>query len=239
MFLVLSFSLLAKPIVTLYVYHMKAPYIVDLSEQTGLYFDVADVFNRYQQQVTFQTHFLPRKRLDKSVEDASLDGLVMGVNPIWFGDLKHEKYLWTSPIFEDTDDFVSFHKIPFEYEGETSLHQKTIGGILGYKYFGVDELAAKDLLTRVNTNEEIHLLDMLLKQRLDVAIVSRSTRQYLEAKNHWLGLFHVSEIPHDRYTRHIMALRSRNDEFEIVAKLLENEQVKRELNLLSYKYQSP
>lgn len=233
-----SSNLFAIQKVVLYVYHLKAPYILDVAEQTGLYFDVSSIFNRYQDEVTFSTYFLPRKRLDKLVESGLLDGLVLGVNPLWFNDTKKESFLWSESIFEDVDDFVSFHQRPFEYENTNSLENKSLGGILGYHYFGVDELVEQSKLTRVNTNEEHHLLDMLIKHRLDIAIVSRSTREYLEHKNHWGGLFHVSEVPHDRYTRHIMGTKSQPVAMEIVNRLLSQPAVKEALQLREAYYKS-
>lgn len=233
-----SSNLFAIQKVVLYVYHLKAPYILDVTEQTGLYFDVSDIFNRYQDQVTFSTYFLPRKRLDKLVEAGQLDGLVLGVNPLWFNDSQKEKFIWSESIFEDVDDFVSFHKQPFEFENTSSLENKSLGGILGYHYFGIEELVEQGKLTRVNTTEEHHLLDMLIKQRLDVAIVSRSTREYLEHKNDWNGLFHVSDVPHDRYTRHIMGTKSQQEVMGMVKRLLSEKVVREALKQQEAHYKS-
>lgn len=224
--------------VVLYVYHLKAPYIVDNSEQSGLYYDVSTIFNRFQNDIVFTTYFVPRKRLDKMVEAGQLDGLVLGVNPIWFKDTQQEKYLWSEALFNDVDDFVSSKKKPFEYENQGSLLGKTLGGILGYRYFGVDELVDQGQVTRVNTNEEHHLLDMLIKERLDVAIVSRSTREYLENLNTWQGLFHVSDVPHDRYSRHIMGQKSQQLVMNEVNRLLSQEAVRQALSTQQAFYQS-
>lgn len=224
-FLFLACNTQAAQKVVLYVYHLKAPYILDNNEQTGLYYDVANILNRFQTNVVFTTYFVPRKRLDKMVETGLLDGLVLGVNPIWFKDAEQEKFLWSDTLFEDVDDFVSFKQKPFDYENQTSLIGKTLGGILGYRYYGVDELVEQGQLTRVNTNEEQHLLEMLTKGRLDVAIVSRSTREYLEHVNSWEGLFYISEVPHDRYGRHIMGPKSQQAAMNEVSRLLSQEAV--------------
>ncbi|CCQ12213.1 hypothetical protein PALB_31140 [Pseudoalteromonas luteoviolacea B = ATCC 29581] len=231
-----AFMAHGRPAVTLYVYHLKAPYIIDLTEEQGLYYDIAALFNRHQDSVQFITHYLPRKRLDKLIEDNQLDGLVLGVNPIWFGDVNRQKYLWTNSLVEDVDDFVSNKNKPFEYEGRATLIGKTVGGILGYRYFGVDELAQEEKLERVNTNEELQLLEMVLKGRLDTAIVSRKTRRYLERQNDWKGVFHISELPHDRFTRHIMALPLRSESFMVVESLLAKPTVQAELSQLVAMY---
>ena len=59
--------------------------------------------------------FVPRKRINRLLAAGKLDGMVLGVNPNWFGDPQKQKYLWSSPIMYDTDEFVSHADQAFEY----------------------------------------------------------------------------------------------------------------------------
>ncbi|MFC3034589.1 ABC transporter substrate-binding protein [Pseudoalteromonas fenneropenaei] len=226
-----SYNALAKSVITLYVYHLKPPYILDVHEQTGLYFDVASLLNRVQDDVTYKTHYMPRKRLEKQLLDEQLDGMILGVNPLWFGDKHQTRYLWSEALFGDVDDFVSPKSKPFEFAGIETLKGKTLGGIRGYVYFAIDGIIATGEATRVDTSEEVQLLDMLAKERLDVAIVSRSTRRYLQTVHAWQDAFHISQIPHDAYKRHILAPRSRAEDFEFTVKLLSLPEVQAQLKL--------
>ena len=89
----------------------------------------------------FHTVFLPRKRLDRYLSNNKLDGLVIGVNPIWFNDSSETLYLWSDSFYQDRDLVISSAKKPIEYQYPNSLLNKRIAGVRGFKYFGIDALA--------------------------------------------------------------------------------------------------
>ncbi|RZQ55084.1 hypothetical protein C1E23_00685 [Pseudoalteromonas phenolica] len=115
--------------VFIYIYHLKPPYIEQLELETGLYFELVELFNLHQSKFQFIPQFVPRKRLNREIENNTLDGIILGVHPVWFKDKKQEKFLWTQPILCDQDEFVSPKSNPFEYTSKDSLTNKNIGGV--------------------------------------------------------------------------------------------------------------
>jgi len=199
-----SSSYANKEQITIYAYHLKPPYIISVEEKTGLYFDFPRYLNSKPGPYQFQTSFIPRKRVEIYLNLGELNGILIGVNPVWFKDKAKTKYLWTSTIFQDQDEVVSRAQAPFEYLGPKSLEGLNLGGVLGFYYFGISEAVEAGEIKQIDLNNESSVLQMLLYKRLDVGIVSRSTLDFLVKKNEWQGQFHRSLIPHDKYSRHIL-----------------------------------
>jgi len=199
-----SSSYANKEQVTIYAYHLKPPYIISVEEKTGLYFDFSRYLNSKAGPYQFQTRFMPRKRLEIYLNRGELNGILIGVNPVWFKDKAKTKYLWTSTIFQDQDEVVSHAEAPFEYLGPKSLKGLSLGGVLGFYYFGITEVVEAGGIKQTDLKSESSVLQMLLYKRIDTGIVSRSTLDYLVKENGWQGQFHKSSIPHDKYSRHIL-----------------------------------
>ena len=190
--------------VDVYVYHLKPPFIVSNTNMLGLYFDFSAYLNTKTDKYHFETVFVPRKRIETMLSTKKLNGILLGVNPIWFKDKDETKYLWTENIYQDKDEFVSLLENPVEYLGTESLTGKVLGGIRGFYYFGIDEQVKQGEITRYDTIGEYELLQMVLLKRVDVGIVSRSTLDYLIKAKGWHGRFHISKQPHDKYERRIL-----------------------------------
>ncbi|RRS07820.1 ABC transporter substrate-binding protein [Pseudoalteromonas sp. J010] len=236
LFLLGSFPAYSALQQTLYVYHNKPPYITDLDAREGLYFDIVRLINSHATELQFDLRFIPRKRLDKLLQEAQLPGFILGVNPAWFGDIKKQKYLWSSPLMYDTDEFVSHIEHPFEYYHPSSLSGNLVGTIAGYYYRYLDQKNEYSKVQRVDVNSEEALLEMVLKKRVNVAIVSRSTTEYLATKNGWKEVFYFSQNPHETYYRAIMAPESLKAEFTLLQHALDSELFKKQLVTLLKSY---
>ncbi len=200
---------LENPIVNVYAYHLKPPFIVDLQQRQGLYYDFSDYLNSKGERYRFQTLFLPRNRLEHALAAQQLDGVVIGVTPPWFHDPAERKYLWTPSLFHDQDEIVSLASRPFDYRGPESLYGRSLAGVLGFSYAGIDAGVRAGKIFRSNTAGEREVLQMILKGRVDVGIVSRSTLDYLMAVEPRLGDLHVSATPHDIFERRILVPRDK------------------------------
>ena len=193
-----------KEQITIYAYHLKPPYIINVVEERGLYFDFSRYLNSKAGLYQFQTRFMPRKRIEVYLNRGELNGILIGVNPVWFKDKAQTKYLWTSTIFQDQDEVVSLAQAPVEYLGPKSLEGLNLGGVLGFYYFGISEAVEAGDIKRTDLENESSVLQMLIYKRIDSGIVSRSTLDYLVKENDWQGQFHLSSISHDKYSRHIL-----------------------------------
>lgn len=190
--------------VVLYAYHLMPPYLIDLEKEQGLYFDFARYLNSKSSEYHFEVEYLPRKRIERMLVIGKLKGALLGVNPVWFKDKTEAKYLWTTKVMSDRDQFVSLRFRPLEYNGPASLKGKSFGSVLGFYHFGVDELVAQKLITRVNTNSQEAILSMVLSRRVDTGIVSDAALKYFITQNQWQGKFHISQKPHDKFDRRIL-----------------------------------
>jgi polar amino acid transport system substrate-binding protein len=190
--------------VTVYAYHLQPPLIIDIGGQSGLYFDFVNHLNRLSNEYEFSLVYVPRKRIEVMLERNEMNGILLGVNPKWFKDRAEQKYLWTSIVFEDRDEIVSLQSAPFEYQSPNSLKGKTVGGVRGFYYAGINELVAQGLVNRIDTVDEEALLTMLTKQRIDVAIIGRFMYEYYLSDSVKATVFHLSAEPHDRYHRRIL-----------------------------------
>lgn len=196
---------LAREVIKVYTYHLKLPLVIDEAAHTGMYFDVLRYFNQHQSDYRFELHYLPRRRLDVLVNEGKLDGLVIGVSPLWFGDVAETKYGWSKSMFHDIDEVISLRETGFEFAEADSLIGKKVGLVFGYYYWGVSELANQGKLKRDDASSEDHHFRKLLAQRIDVAIISRSNYEYvMKTKPEWRVRFHVSKIPHDQYERRML-----------------------------------
>ena len=195
--------------VVLYAYHLKPPFITDLERRQGLYFDFADYANRKLGRTALWLEYEPRRRLERTVFSPGFDGAVIGVSPIWFKDKDEILFLWTPSLMHDRDEVVSRRRQPVDYTGPRSVDGKIFGAATGYYYFGIDELVKKGKIRREDTVSEQQNLRKLLLGRLDFAIVSRSTLDYLMRQPGQANRFHISPKPHDDYDRRILIALSR------------------------------
>jgi len=220
----LSFNSFAKNhnVFKLYAYHLKPPFIVDVEKKQGLYFDFARFLNQKSERHQFETVFVPRNRLELMISKGQLNGALIGVSPIWFKDVPETKYLWTKSIFKDRDEVISLKSAPFEFETANSMKGKRLGGVMGFSYFGINKLVNSGEIFRDDTIGEKQVLMMILTGRVDMGIVSRSTFNYLLARNPWQGKFHISTIPHDSYERRVLFPHKYKDVHQYVASLIDN-----------------
>ncbi|MDT0604135.1 transporter substrate-binding domain-containing protein [Thalassotalea castellviae] len=129
------------------------------------------------------------------IANETLNGILLGVNPVWFSDKDEKEYLWTPRVFTDRDEIVSLISQSIEFIKPQSLKGKVFGGVRGFYYFGINELIEEEIITRVDTANEVDLFSMLLNQRVDAAIISRSTFDHTIKKNNWQNKFHLSKKP--------------------------------------------
>ena len=216
------FPLQDKVNVDVYVYHLKPPFIVNNAQKIGLYFDFSDYLNTKNERYHFETVFVPRKRIETMLASKKFNGILLGVSPIWFGDKSETKYLWTTSFFQDQDEVVSITDVAFEYTGPKSITGKVFGGVRGFYYFGIDELVNSGEISRYNTIGEYELLQMLLLERVDVGIVSRSTLNFLYKEKNWKNQFYLSKKPHDKYQRRILVPKYNKAIFDEISPIIDN-----------------
>ncbi|MDO6720630.1 transporter substrate-binding domain-containing protein [Psychrosphaera sp. 1_MG-2023] len=189
---------------SLYTYYSKPPFIVDVQKKAGLFYDFARYLSEKNPGAVFNVIYIPRKRLEQQLKNGQLDGPILGVNPLWFNDKHETKYLWTAPIYNDIDDFVSLKTSPFEFKDITSLYNKSFAGVSGLYYVDLNELVARDKLDRVDTIGDQQVLTIVEKGWVDLGVISRSTYNYLLKHKKIDNNFHLSTIPHESFERRVL-----------------------------------
>ena len=197
------------------------PYVINSTDKTGLLYEVERFFNSQQDIYHFSVSYIPRKRLNYLLKSEQFEAMVIGVNPVWFQDTNKSKYLWSEPMMRNQDEIISHASNPIEFDSKQALLGKSIGGIAGFHYHTIDTLVAEGLMTRIDTSNESQLINILLKNRFDCAIVSRATTIYYQHLLTADTTLYFSSIPHDTFTRHILAPKRFSKEFTTVVELIQ------------------
>ena len=192
----------------LYDYHQHPPFMT--GEQTGLSRDLVKYLNeKLGGEPRLELWLVNRARLALEMSDPGFDGLVAWVNPAWVGDPHRERYLWTFPVMRDTNELVSNIDNPVTYRGPDSLKGLVFGGVEGYRYQGIDDAAARGELVRQDAKKVKTNLDLLVRGRIDVTLVSGSSLGFFIDAQHYQGKLFISPFPQSSYTRHILLPKSR------------------------------
>jgi len=207
-----SSPLLAKQEVRLWSYYEFPPFVISSAEKVGLSYDFVEMMNLFEdnEQYEFVLEILPRKRLDAYLSKGK-KGAVLWVNPLFFNDLKKEKYFWTKRLLEDEQSFVSRAKDPFIFKGPKSLMNPgfVLGGMRGHIYGGIQNEIDQGLIIRTDVDKEKQNIGMLLKKRVNVFLIPYTAMKYYEKRMNLYGKIFYSPKPLNTYSRSIMVSHDR------------------------------
>lgn len=205
-------NLYAKEDINVYTYHNHAPFI--LEDNKGLTYDLIKQLNKNSKDFKFNLKVVPRSRLNYILKPwinktcmkkkCKNNWIVLWVNHKWgFGKDSLENFSWTS-LFKDSNAIISSNTNKIEYKNPSSLMGKTLAGMAGHKYVGIDDLVAKGFIKRVNGSSELANLKVILSNRADVTLLAKSAFDYYLKTNEELKSLYVSKKPHQEYLRNIM-----------------------------------
>jgi polar amino acid transport system substrate-binding protein len=201
----------AQEVINVYTYHDKPPYLLqDLNEniQSGIYLKLVSLLNELNPGQRFRLSYLPRIRLESLLKAGKLNGIVIGVNPIWFGDKKKTKYVWSEAFMDDKDIFLVNHESDLDYRDPSDLIGYTIALERGTYYKGITELIKLDQIKLAATNNSQQNLDMLSYHRADITIMSQLTADYFFSHGYAKNKFKVLKKEHDQFQRSILIPKS-------------------------------
>lgn len=245
----LTAQALASPPVTLYVSHNQPPFVIDQDQQLGLSYELAALLNRQQPETTrFHVQVYPRARLNQTLQpwisadcrqpgpDCPSDWVVLWMNPQWgFGTEAEQRYLQV-PLFEDADLILSPAAAPVVYQSPASLRGLRFGGLRGHTYLGIDELAGKGELQRLDSNTEEGQILRLLHDRVDAILLQQSTLHYYQAHSaplrEQLQQLYIAPVPFKRFRLYALIPEGRQD----LQRLLETALKSPEWTALRQKY---
>ncbi len=211
--------------IRIYSYQNMPPFIT--GSQQGLTYELADYLNeKLKGLFKFIVFRLPRNRADRLVEKGA-KGLVPWTSPGWHGDPDEKQYKWTPGYTKDSNCIVSSSSNPFEYDGPSSMKGKTMGGLIGYYYMGLDDLSNKGEFKRVDVSNVRENISRLTTNRIDTALVTESTARFLVKEQNLTSKIHFSTKHHQEFFYQMLSIANSdelNSELDKVAKNMMSDQ---------------
>ncbi|MGL4251211.1 MAG: substrate-binding periplasmic protein [Aeromonas sp.] len=196
--------------IRLYDYHQHPPF--NTGAESGLSRELVKYLNqKLGGEPVIELWLVNRARLALKMSDPGFDSMVAWVNPAWMGDPLRERYLWSFPVMRDTNELISNRSHPITYRGPDSLKGLVFGGVEGYRYQGIDDAAARGELERHNAKKVKTNLDLLVRGRIDITLVSGSSLAFFTQAPEYQGKLFVSPFAHSSFTRHLLVPKSRTD----------------------------
>jgi len=193
---------LAAQEVILYSYYLEAPYIT--GEKRGLNHDLAQYLNeKADGRYRFTVKILPRKRVDRLIERGA-PMVVPWAAPEWFKDLKTESITWSKPYLQGAAVVVTNQNDPLVYKNPASVKPRTVQGVVGYHYPGVDDLVNRGLLRRHDLESYDHVFKLLAARAGHCTVVSQLTARYLIKELGLEGKVRLAEGYHSTFKRHFL-----------------------------------
>lgn len=206
--LMLLFGLLpltcaAKQRIEVWSYNFSPPFKLD--DHYGLSRDFVDLLNSDPANAGrfhFELVELPRKRLEMRLTGGQ-PGILLWSTPEFFSQEQASRGNWSAPILIDRQSFVSLPEAPFEYEGPESLRGLTLGGLLGYRYQGIEREIERGAVIRQDAHSDMQNLEKLFSGRIHTLLIAQSTLLYYQQRQP-LGQLYISTQPLYHFNRHLM-----------------------------------
>ena len=190
--------------IRIYSYQNMPPFIV--GSKKGLTYELAEYLNeKLKGEYHFVVFRLPRNRADRLIEKGA-KGLIPWTSPAWHGDPDETKYKWTAGYTSDSNCIISPISQPFEYNGPGSMKGKTMGGLIGYFYLGLDDLVQKGEFKRVDVSNVRENITRLTTNRINTALVTESTARYLVSELNLKDKIHFSNKRHQEFNYQMMSI---------------------------------
>ena len=222
-------NLFAQKVITVYTYHKHAPFIT--AYNSGLTYDAIEFLNTNANgKYFFKLKTVPRSRLNYILKpwinkqcitskECNKDWIILWVNQKWgFGKDSESNFLWT-PLLDDSNVIVSSSESKIEYTSPTSLIGKSLIGVSGHKYVGIDDLVKEKKIKRINGVSEVENLYVIQAKRADATLLPYSAYKYYINTNKEFNQLYVAKTPHQKYMRNIMTNIKNKELYEFLNSL--------------------
>lgn len=188
--------------IKIYSYQVSPPFVTGKGQ--GLNYELAQYLNsKLNGEYKFVIYRLPRSRVNMLI-DSTEKGIIPWTLPAWHEDANETKYQWTHGYTQEANCLLSSIETPFEYKGPESLKGHTLGGLVGYRYLGLDELIDSGDIKRVNVSHAMENIKKLMAKRVDVTLLTQSTARYLITEMKLKNQIHFSNSNHQDFTYRMM-----------------------------------
>ena len=135
-----------------------------------------------------ETKGIPTKRVEKLLKIGDLDATARAKE--WVSN--PENYEFTDVIVRARDVLFSLKKTPITFRSIEDLFDKDIGTHLGYKYPMLKTYFKDNRIRRNDTANGTAMLNMVLKERTDAAVMNELVAKWIISKNKWQEKFVIS-----------------------------------------------
>lgn len=209
-----------KPI-TVWEYHAFPPMIVSQDKRQGLSYSFARLLtDRSQGKFQFNVEIVSLPDVLDFIKDDK-QGMVLFVNPLWFGDAEETAFFWSDPVITMRDEVVSRRGTKLEYINGESFVGKTVLGISGYTYPELDELVLQRRSARINGKSDVENLKRLIRDPLiDAAIVNSGPLNFYTTLYGMKDDIYLSRKPQGEYEVKILTTKKLPEVNEYVNRLV-------------------
>ncbi|MES2127043.1 MAG: transporter substrate-binding domain-containing protein [Pseudomonadota bacterium] len=194
----------AVDIIPLYVIYEGAPFAPD---QPGSLSDklATNLNEQAKGRYLFVPTALPRKRVEVLMDDPNWRGVVAWVNPEFFGDRSHTKYLWSAPLYTDSNLVLSRRGSPVDYKTPLSLRGLRVGTIDSFRHPDLEPLFAGGGSMRADVHARSQNMFKLRAGRIDAVLMQASAMAQLRRDHPDLEQWaHIARQPQAVYQRHLL-----------------------------------
>lgn len=186
-------------------YYTAPPFVTGRGQ--GLTYDFARLLNQHLgAQYQFEVQLLPRKRVDRLLQNNNWYGLVPWVNMSWLDSGENQLFAWTPALLLDQDLLISHNQAPIEWQGPASLQNRVFGGVIGHRYDDIEPLIVNGQIRRDDAPNEWSNLQKLQKRRIDATFIAQSSwRYYLRQYPELLGELNISSSVRKKFSMHLAA----------------------------------
>lgn len=189
--------------ITLFCYQQQSPYVVDFDDEKGLYFDLTQRLNELLPAYHFSIRDIPRRRLDRQLAAGELHGLVLGVNPGWFGI--SPTYTYSQPFIEDANVLVSRNSGEVSRVTLDTLAGHRLGLVAGHQFPELDAWLLTGKVSREDSVSESVNLQRLQRGWIDATVVgTRTLGFYLRTEPSMRDHVFAAEPALYTYRRHFL-----------------------------------
>ncbi len=122
---------------------------------------------------------IPENRVYVMLENNKLDAHASAME--WVNNPK--KYAFTDPILQVRDLVFTRKDSSLNYQSVEDLFGRSVGVRTGYSYQSLTEYFRAGKIKRMDSNNELYLLQMLSRERLDIAVITEHVGLWLIKNN--------------------------------------------------------
>jgi len=171
-----SNTLAEKIKINVWNYYLTPPFYDD--EESGLAADFVQLLNELATTYEFELRSIPRARLNFYLSKQH-QGIVIFVNKLWMTDENYIQYLWTPAILFDQNEVISLVENKVNYKDPESIIGLKFGAVRGRDFKPLNPYFISKAIKRIDVNREEQILKLLIKGRIDVTSLPRTSINYL------------------------------------------------------------